>query len=124
MKIAVCSKSEGVESLADDRFGRAEYYVIFDTESRVGKTIENTARGESAGAGGSAVRLLSKNNVDVVLVPELGPKAVDAVNAFEIKAYRYTKQGTVRELIAAYQAGELQSIETSTTKSHNGLRRA
>jgi predicted Fe-Mo cluster-binding NifX family protein len=123
MKIAVCAKSQGMESIADDRFGRAEYYVIFDTNSLVAETVENTAKNESAGAGGSAVRLLSKSNVEVVLVPELGPKAVDAVNGFEIKAYRYADRKTVRETIEAYQAGQLQQIETSTTKSHSGLRR-
>ncbi len=124
MKIAVCAKEKGMESIADDRFGRAEYYVIFDTDERGSETVENTAKGEPAGAGGSAVRLLSKHDVEVVLVPELGPKAVDAVNGFEMKAFRYADRKTVRETIAAYQAGDLQQIETSTTKSHSGLRRA
>lgn len=124
MKIAVCAKSTGMDAIADDRFGRAEYYVVFNTDERVSKTVENTAKNESAGAGGSAVRLLSKAEVDVILVPELGPKAVDAVKAFDMKAYRYTDRVTVRELVAAYQAGELERIETNTTKSHSGLRRA
>lgn len=124
MKIAVCAKSQGMESIADDRFGRAEYYVIFDTGERASETVENSAKGEPAGAGGSAVRLLSKHDVEVVLVPELGPKAVDAVNGFEMKAYRYAEKKTVRETIEAYQAGALQQIETSTTKSKSGLRRA
>lgn len=124
MKIAVCAKSQGMESIADDRFGRAEYYVIFDTDSRASDTVENAAKNESAGAGGSAVRLLSKQGVEVVLVPELGPKAVDAVNGFEMKAYRYVDRKTVRETIAAFQADDLQQIETSTTRSHSGLRRA
>ncbi len=124
MKIAVCAKTEGMESVVDDRFGRAEYYVIFDTNKLVGETVENSAKGEPAGAGGSAVRLLSNHNVEVILVPELGPKAVDAVNGFEMKAYRYADRKTVRETIAAYQAGGLQQIETSTTRSKSGLRRA
>lgn len=124
MKIAVCAKNQGMDSIADDRFGRAEYYVIFDTESRAGETVENTAKNEPAGAGGSAVRILSQNNVDVVLVPELGPKAVAAINAFEIKAYRYTDRVTVREMIAAFQDGKLKQISTSTAKSHSGLRKA
>lgn len=124
MKIAVCAKSAGMDAMVDDRFGRAEYYVIFDAEARTSASLENTAKNEPAGAGGSAVRLLSKAEVEVVLVPELGPKAVDAVKAFDMKAYRYTDRGSVRELIEAFQAGKLQLVETNTTKSHSGLRRA
>lgn len=124
MKIAVCAKSTGMDAFADDRFGRAEYYVIVDMDKRICETLENTAKSETAGAGGSAVRLLSEADVDVLLVPELGPKAVDAVNAFEMKAYRYTDRVSVRELVEAFQAGQLEPVESNTAESHSGLRRA
>ncbi len=34
MKIAVCSKGNDLKSLCDERFGRCETFVIFDTETK------------------------------------------------------------------------------------------
>ena len=98
--------------------------MIFDEEKNLPSSVENTAKFESGGAGGSAVRLLSENGVDVVLAPELGPKAMDAVKAFDIAVYRYTEQKTVRETIDDYKSGRLMKIDTSTTVSKHGLHKA
>ena len=124
MKIAVCAKTTGMDAQADDRFGRAEYYVIFDTETRSSETFENPAKGEPAGAGGSAVRFISQQGAQAVLAPELGPKAVDALRAFELAAFRYTEKKTVRETIADFLDGKLAKADVSTTKSKHGLRKA
>ena len=124
MKIAICAKDEGLQSAVADRFGRAEKFVIFDTETKEVVTIENSARNEASGAGGNAVRLLDKNKVEIVLVPELGPKAMDAVKAFEIEAYAYGESKTVEEAIKKYENGELEKLLTNTTESKHGLHKA
>lgn len=124
MKIAICAKNEGLQSEVDNRFGRAENYVIFDTETEDAVTIENSAKNEASGAGGSATRLLDKNKVEVVLAPELGPKAVDAIKAFGIEAYRYENVKTVDDAIKKYKDGSLEKFLTSSTKSKHGLYRA
>lgn len=112
-----------MEAKTDERFGRAQYFVLYDEVKRTAKTIENSAKHESGGAGGTAVRLLSEQGVNVVLVPELGPKAMDAMRAFDLKAYRYEKAGSVQETVDAYLAGDLEAISTNTTGSKHGLRR-
>lgn len=124
MKIAICSKNKGLKSELSDRFGRAENFVIFNTETNEIITIENTARTEPSGAGGSAVRLLAKNKVDVVIVPELGPHAMSAVKAFEMKVYSYGNCTTVEEAINKYKNGELKELSTNTNNGHHGLYRA
>lgn len=122
--LAVCAKEPGLDSKVDERFGRAEYYVIFDEAKNMPQSIENKAKFEAGGAGGTAVRLLNENGVDVLLAPELGPKAMDAIKAFEMTVYRYTEQKTVRETIEDYKAGKLSKIDTSTTPSKHGLHKA
>lgn len=122
--LAVCAKKPGLDSEVEERFGRAEYFVIFDEEKNQPQSIENKAKFESGGAGGTAVRLLNENGVDVVLVPELGPKAMDAIKAFEMTVYRYTEQKTVRETIEDYKNGKLSKIDTNTTTSKHGMYKA
>ena len=123
MKIAVCSKGNDLNSLCDERFGRCETFVIFDTETKESFAIDNEAKNEGAGAGGKAVKILSNNKVDVVIAPELGPKASDAIKAFEIEAYRTIANLTVEEQIKNFQEGKLEKFETSSVEEHSGLRR-
>ncbi len=123
MIIGICAKKHGLESDVADRFGRAEYYVLFNTETKETRTIENTAKNSASGAGGRAVRLLDENGVGVALAPELGPKAMDAIKAFEIRAYSYGESKTVKEALENYEAGILKEFKTNSTESHHGLRR-
>ncbi len=121
--IAVCAKSQGLDALVEERFGRAQYFVLFNEDNSEVAFIDNAAKHESGGAGGMAVRLLHDAQVDVVLVPELGPKAMDAIKAFEIKVYRYVDKKTVKETIEDYQNGLLKRLDDSTATSKSGLRR-
>lgn len=123
MKIAVCSKGEGLKALVDDRFGRANKFVIFDMETEEVKTVENIGKNQGAGAGGQAVRSLNENNVEVVIVPEVGPKAIDALKAFEITAYMLGESKTVEEAIKKYTSGDLKKFEVNKSQRQGGLRR-
>ncbi len=123
MKIAVASKGEGLKARIDDRFGRADYFVIVDLEDMKENTIENTAKNEASGAGGRAVRSLANEGVEVIIAPELGPKAIAAVNAFEIKVYKRTGFEVVEDAIKGYQEGRLEEMAVATVQEHSGLRR-
>lgn len=122
MKIAICGKSEGLNSEIDDRFGRCENFIIIDNETNEVKTIENVAKNEAGGAGGIAVRNLSKENVSVIISTKLGPKADIALKSFEIKAYNVGNSKTVKEAFENYKNGLLTEI-IETVKEHSGLRR-
>ncbi|BDU50361.1 NifB/NifX family molybdenum-iron cluster-binding protein [Haliovirga abyssi] len=124
MRIAITAKGEGLKSMVDDRFGRCENFVIFDTETKETTTVDNDAKNESGGAGGKAVRILSLNKVDVVIAPELGPKATEGLKAFEIKAYKKGNSATVEEAINNYNENKLEEIKFSTVEEHSGLRKA
>lgn len=123
MKIAVASKGEWLKAKIDDRFGRAEYFVIVDLENMEGTTIENTAKNESSGAGGKAVRLLANEGVEVLIAPELGPKAVTAIKAFEMKVYKKEGFEIVEDAVKGYQEGKLEEAASATAEEHSGLRR-
>lgn len=124
MKIAVASKGEGLKARIDDRFGRADYFVIVDLKDMAETTIENTAKNEASGAGGRAVRLLANEGVQAIVVPELGPKAVTAIKAFEMKVYKKAGFEVVEDAVKGYQEGNLEEMKTAKVEEHSGLRRA
>jgi len=51
MKIAISASGKTNESLLDIRFGRCEYFQIFDTQSGEVKILENEGQNASGGAG-------------------------------------------------------------------------
>lgn len=123
MKIAVAAKGEGVKARIDDRFGRADYFVVVDLEDMKDKTIENTAKNEASGAGGRAVRLLANEGVEIIVAPELGPKAATAIKAFEMKVYKRSGFEVVEDAVKGYQEGDLEEMAVATVEEHSGLRR-
>jgi len=121
MKIAVSAKGLELNSEVDKRFGRAENFVIIDSENRGDfYGIENAAKNALGGAGGEAVRILAKENVEIILTGEVGPKAFQALEGFEIKAFRGI-EGTVQNAIDAWKENKLQEVELPSAKSHTGL---
>ena len=81
MKVAVCAKREGMDAELDDRFGRAEFFTVIETNTMKSESIENIAKNEAGGAGSLAIRNLASHGVEAIIAPELGPQAVEAVNA-------------------------------------------
>ncbi len=123
MRIAIPSIGGNRSNKVDSRFGRASYYVIYDVTTDLYSCIENTAIGQVSGAGGQAVRLLDKNGVDIVLVPEVGPKALQALKAFDMRAFAYENGCNVEEAVTLYRKGQLEEILQESHGGYHGLRR-
>lgn len=116
MRIGICASNETTDSLVADRFARAEFYAVYDSETLQFKFYNNTAKFEGSGAGGKAVKVLGDLEVEIVLVPELGPKAIDALKIFEIKSYQYEQGKTVREALYEFFEKKLPELLESSVK--------
>lgn len=108
----------------DERFGRAEYFAIYDTDTQETEIVENEAKNDAGGAGGKAVRILYQNKVDVIISGDFGPKALEALKGFEIKAYKKGLSVKISEALYKWGQNELEEVMESTVKAHNGLRKA
>ena len=125
MKVAVCAKNNrGLLSDIDERFGRSEFYVVFDTENNETTIVENDAKNENTGAGGKAISLLYKNSVDIIIATDIGPKASKAMKAFAIKAYQFGESKTVADALNLLSSGKLARIRKASVADHSGLRKA
>lgn len=113
MKIAISSKEDSENSIVADRFARCDYFIIYDHTTLKFTSVPNTAKNEGSRAGGKAVRLLGDLGVDIALVPELGPEALESINTFKMKIYQYPREKTVREVLYMYYEKKLQNIENN-----------
>lgn len=115
-KIAICADSTNPESNVSSRFARCEYYGLYNKETLTFEFEENNAKNEMSGAGGKAAKQISELGAEVVLVPEIGPKAFDALEAFGVEIYRYKKEYSVRDAIYDYYANNLEQVKAFTKK--------
>ncbi len=122
MKIIVTAKNNsGIESELDPRFGRANYFVIVDTESMDVNFIDNSAAEASSGAGVGAAQLVADQKVEVVISGNFGPKAFNGLNAANIRLYA-SNSGTLAEVVEEYNKGNLKQLSNATNSGHVGIR--
>lgn len=112
--IAVSATSNSPKAKTSDRFARCDCFALYRHENNSYEFIDNIAKEESGGAGAKAAKFLGDHDVNVVLVPEVGPKAYDALHAFDIAVYRYNLNDTVIDAIHEFYANKLPQLTTAT----------
>ncbi|HBL68241.1 MAG TPA: dinitrogenase iron-molybdenum cofactor biosynthesis protein [Firmicutes bacterium] len=124
-KIAVTAFDKTPDSAVDERFGRARYIIIFDTESEETQVIDNLDNLNAAqGAGINTAQKMADLSVDLILSGHVGPKAFKVLQATGIQVGTFPadrRQGaTCREMLEAWQNGEIAAISNADVKSHWG----
>jgi predicted Fe-Mo cluster-binding NifX family protein len=105
MKIAFpIQANEGLEGVLADHFGRAPHFVIYETELKELRTIENTA--EHFGGRASTPMLLEKNKVNVLICRGLGRRAIARFEELGMNVY-ITKHQIVKQALDAFNKGDL-----------------
>lgn len=110
MTLCVTAKGEGIDAQAEERFGRAPYFVIVDEESGAATTISNAAAGGAGGVGIRSAQTMVDNGVKVLITGQVGGNANSALSAAGIAVYGYHAGGSVKDAVAAFKAGTLQRI--------------
>lgn len=119
MKVAVpATLPEPQSALVDERFGRAPYFLIHDSESKTWEVLENDVVHQPAqGAGVHSAELLSRRGVQAVVAPHCGPKAFNVLQGANIKVYLATS-GTVMNAVEQCLSGGLQLAATHDVHGH------
>ncbi|QEN06549.1 hypothetical protein EXM22_00550 [Oceanispirochaeta crateris] len=121
MILALCSKGTDLDSELDERFGRCENFLIYDTEEETFLSLKNMAKDEAGGAGLLAVQLIVDQGAGVLIAPEVGPQGMDALIQFGIPVFKQGKSKTANAAIKAWSNHQLPLIEKNKS---TGLRRA
>jgi predicted Fe-Mo cluster-binding NifX family protein len=109
MLIAIPVNEESEKSDVCVSFGRAPFYMIYDTEKRVYEYVVNTAAQAQGGAGIKAAQMIVDSKAKVVLTPRYGENASQVLVNTGISVFK-TIEGTADENIDFYLAGKLSSL--------------
>ena len=110
MKVAVPVTEKSYESNVYASFGRAPYFLIYDTETKDSKFIENSVATSMGGAGIKAAQTIIDNKVKVVLAPRCGQNAAHVIQSADILIYK-TVAGSAKDNIDAFVAGKLSLLD-------------
>jgi predicted Fe-Mo cluster-binding NifX family protein len=118
MRIAVTSKGKSPESEVDERFGRAKYFIIYDTGSERYNVLDNELNLNAAqGAGVQSGELVVREGANVLLTGHCGPKAFRVLSAAGVAVFNGCR-GTVEQAIESFQNGEMQQAQTPDVRGH------
>ena len=118
MKVAITSQGKEINSEVDPRFGRANCFVVVDTETGDFLSVDNTQNMSAAqGAGIQAAQSVTKLQVAAVLTGHCGPKAFRVLNAAGIKVYLGV-DGTVGDAVEKLKSGEYKVADNPNVEGH------
>ena len=120
MKIAVSATGQNKESQLDRRFGRCEYFLIYDTETEEFKAIGNNGVSSGGGAGIAAASQVIEENVSVIITGNLGSNAFELVEKARITAYSCEALPVFRA-VEMFQKNQLSEINTAGN-AHHGMK--
>jgi len=113
MIVGITARAAGMDAPAEQRFGRAPFFVFVDTETGTAESVENPLVADAGGVGPRAVQMFSEHGATVVITGQVGGNAAKALGAGGIKVYAYPGGGSVADALAEYTAGNLKPISLS-----------
>jgi predicted Fe-Mo cluster-binding NifX family protein len=118
VKIAVTSQGASKESPVDPRFGRAKYFVIYDTGTAAFSANDNVQNLSAAqGAGIQSAGAVDGLGCRAVITGHCGPKAFTALSRAGIDVYAGAS-GSVEEAIRSYTNGKLRKLSAADVEGH------
>lgn len=111
MLVLIGSDGNNLESTIAKRFGHANYYILFNSESHSFNAFENNDEGHNH----DNLRKFLDNGVEVSIIGNIGPYAFEIINTPKSKVYLARKM-LVREAIEKYIKGELLQLSEPTVK--------
>ncbi len=109
MKVMITARGNTLDSPMDERYGRAEYFIIYDTEKDTFEAIANPYINDRGGVGISVAKFTIEKGVDAIISGSFGPNAQDVLKGTGIKLYT-ANGGKVKEVIEAFKEGRLKEF--------------
>lgn len=118
MKIAMPVFNKSMGSGIAESFGRAPYFLVYDTEAKTSEFIDNAAAASQGGAGIKAAQTIVDSGAVAVVVPQCGENAAKVLREGGLKIYKMINN-SIQDNIDALSAGKLALLENTHAGFHN-----
>ncbi len=110
MKLCITAQGATLESPAEDRFGRAPFFIIIESENGSFEAIQNPYIDGAGGVGPKAAQILISHNVKALISGQVGGNARGALAAAGIAMYTY-HGGSVKDAFEQFTKNTLVRSE-------------
>lgn len=117
MRVVIPADGTDLEAPTSPVFGRCQTFIFVDPATLEFEAWPNPALQSPGGAGVQAMQAVLQHGARAVIAPQLGPNAFRVLQAAGVPAYTLAG-ATVREVIAAFNAGSLVRLETPADDGH------
>lgn len=111
MKVCFTAQGATLESPSEDRFGRAPYFIIVESENGSFEAIQNPYADGAGGVGPKAAQLLIARGVKAMVSGQVGGNAKEALVAGGIAMYTYRAGGSVKDALDQFTRNTLTRSE-------------
>ncbi len=98
-KTVITSLGNELASQFDKRFGRAEWFCVFDNETKESKFIKNEFVNSNHGAGTQAAELMIELKANRIISGDFGPKAKELLDKLDIQMVIIQDITSIQEII-------------------------
>ena len=118
MRIAVPVDKNVANTTVCASFGRAPYFLIYDSDTRQNVFLKNPALRTQGGAGVQSSQIVVDEGVDTAIVPRLGHNAAQVLQTAGVRLLQ-SENGTAAANLDACFANTLETLESF----HGGFHR-
>ena len=115
MKIFITATGKTVKDNVDPKFGRCDYYLIYDTETKSVDAKENPYKTGQSSVGISLAQTVINSGAKIAISTNFGPNAYRVLKEGEISMYKAASEISIEQAIANYLNGELEEVKVATT---------
>jgi len=109
MKIAIPIREKSMETDIHDSFGRAPYYLLYNTNTKENNFLDHRAAVAQGGSGIRAAQVLADNGVKVIITPQCGENAEKILRNAEVLVYKAIP-GSIQQNIEAFLNDQLSLL--------------
>ena len=110
MIIAIPTDDKNLESGVCPSFGRAPYFLFYNTVTKTCEYLDNAAAASEGGAGVRAAQVIADRGAKALLTPRCGENAQELLTKAEVFVYK-TIPGTVQENLSAFEEDRLALLK-------------
>ncbi|XCH79143.1 MAG: NifB/NifX family molybdenum-iron cluster-binding protein [Candidatus Dehalobacter alkaniphilus] len=110
MKIAIPVDDNSMDTSVCISFGRAPYFLLYDTETEENNFLDNSAAASQGGAGIKVAQNIVDSGAEAIITPRCGENAAEVLKAAEIALYKNTNN-SIRDNIEALKEGKLNLLD-------------
>jgi len=108
MKVCITSTGNNLESQIDPRFGRCQYFIVWDDANDTFEAIANPNIDAGSGAGIQSAQLVVTKKPSVLITGEVGPKAEKVLLAAKLHIIT-GESGSIKEIIEKYKDNKIKN---------------